>query len=491
MLSGSSDVDQAAITGESLPVTKETGDDVFAGAVNGGGALEVRVSRLQKDNTLSRIVALVTEAQSVRAPAQRFIDRFARVYTPVMVAIALLVAVLPPLLFGQPFFNPAPGERGWLYRALALLVIACPCALVISAPVTILSAITAAAKRGVLIKGGVFLEALANIKVFAFDKTGTLTRGEPAVTLYRSTRCLTDDPCEHCTEVLGLAYALEQRSTHPLARAVVSEAEARGLNGIFLPADDVQTLAGRGLQGRVNGKLTTIGNHRHFEEKHPHGVELCTLATSAEQQGQTAMLVSHDDAVLGVIAVADQVRPDSRPVIAQLRSLGLKTVMLTGDNLGAANSVGRGVGIDAVRAELLPEEKVAVVKKLGQTYGSVAMVGDGINDTPALAAATVGISMGGAASAQALETADVVLMADDLGQLPYAVRLSGFTRRLIRANVWISLLTKLLFAALALAGITSMWLALLADVGVSLLVTLNGTRALRFDENALPLTTRR
>jgi Zn2+/Cd2+-exporting ATPase len=481
ILSGMTEVDQSAITGESMPVIKDTGSDVFAATINGSGEIVVKVTRLVKDTTLSRIIQRVAEAQSLRAPTQRFIDRFARIYTPLMVIVALLVATIPPLLFGQPFLNTAAGDRGWLYRSLALLVIACPCALVISAPVTILSAITQAARRGILIKGGVYLEALAAVRVFAFDKTGTLTQGEPAVTLVRSIDCETGELCEHCNDVLGLAYSLEQRSGHPLAHAIVSAAEAQGMTGIYGPADDVQALPGRGVQGWVGGKLATIGSHHYFHTSHPHDVLLCDWAAVAELEGQTAMLVSDGDRVRGVIAVADQIRPHSHEVVRRLHKLDLKSVMLTGDNATVAHAVAASVGIGIVRAGLMPEDKLTAVEELDKKYGRVAMVGDGINDTPALAAASVGISMGGAASDQALEAADIVLMADDLMQLPFAVQLSRFARRLIHANVAISLLTKLIFVVLALSGITSMWLAVLADMGVSLLVTLNGMRALRYN----------
>jgi len=479
IVSGASEVNQAPITGESMPVVKETGSEVFAATVNGSGEIIVKVTRLVQDTTLQRIIQRVAEAQSLRAPTQRFIDRFARIYTPIMVILALLVATLPPLLFGEPFFNTA-GERGWAYRALALLVIACPCALVISAPVTILSAITQAARRGILIKGGVYLEALGGIGVFAFDKTGTLTHGEPAVTLVRSVDCNSGELCEHCNDVLGLAYSLEQRSTHPLARAIVSAAEAQGMAGIYGPAVDVRALPGRGVQGRVDGKIATIGSHHYFHSTHPHDILLCDWASVAELEGQTAMLVSDGDRVRGVIAVADKIRSTSQEVIHKLHELGLKAVMLTGDNATVAHAVAASIGIGIVRAGLMPEDKLTAVQNLTKEYGSVAMVGDGINDTPALAAATVGISMGGAGSQQALEAADVVLMADDLMQLPFAVQLSRFARRLMRANVAISLLTKLIFVTLAMSGITSMWLAVAADMGVSLLVTLNGMRALHY-----------
>ena len=476
---GSSGVNQAPITGESMPVYKEPGAQVYAGTLNGDGALEVRVTHLAADNTLSRIIRLVEEAQGSRAPSQRLVDRFAHYYTPGVVLLALLVALVPPLLFNAPFYDTPDGAHGWLYRALTLLVIACPCALVISTPVTIISAITAAARRGVLIKGGAHLEALGQVRAAAFDKTGTLTAGSPVVTQVRSLECGDSDPCPACDNLLALAASVEQRSTHPLARAVVDAASARGVDAVFGPAEGVAALAGRGITGQVGGHTVTLGSHTLFEADFPHDTALCALVDSAEAHGQTAMLLAQDDQVHGFIAAADQVRPASPAVIAALRSLGLHTVMLTGDNAAVAQAVGAQVGVDAVRAGLLPDQKVDAIRGLLREYGSVVMVGDGINDTPALAAATVGVAMGGAGSAQALETADIVLMADDLAQLPYAVRLARFTRRLIAQNIGLSIGLKLVFMALALAGGATMWLAVLADVGMSLAVTLNGMRPLR------------
>ena len=478
---GQSAVDQSPITGESLPVSKEPGSEVFAGTVNGSGTLSVLVTRLAKDATLQRIIQMIEQAQSVRAPTQRFIDRFAQVYTPAVVVLAVLVASVPPLLFGQPFLNP-PGGEGWLYRALALLVIACPCALVISAPVTVISAITNAAQHGVLFKGGAFLEALAAIKVFAFDKTGTLTQGKPEVTTFRSVDCANPgiSECSDCQDVLALASALERYSTHPLAHSVIAAAESRGIENRYAPAQDLVTLAGSGLQGEVNGKLATIGNHQLFEQQHPHTQTLCRWVQDAENNGQTTMLLCDGDRVRGFIAVADTVRADSQSVVAELKTMRKQTVMLTGDNASVAGTVGERVGVNQVRANLLPEDKVNVIQELHHDYGRVAMVGDGINDTPALAAASLGIAMGGAGSAQALETADIVLMGDDIKQLPFAVKLSDFARRLIRQNIAISLATKVIFILLALSGLATLWMAVLADVGLSLAVTANGMRANRY-----------
>jgi Zn2+/Cd2+-exporting ATPase len=477
--SGESSIDQAPVTGESVPVYKTVGAEVFAGTINGSGALEVRVSRPTADNTINRIIRMVEEAQSVRAPSQRTVDRFARIYTPAVVVVALVVALVPPLLFNAPFYD-VNGEHGWLYRALSLLVIACPCALVISTPVTVFSAIAAAARHGVLIKGGAHLEALATVKAFAFDKTGTLTYGKPAVTSTRSFDCETGEACSRCDDVLALANAVERRSAHPLAHAVVTAAHERGVDTVYAPAEAVESLAGRGVQGQIRGKLVTVGSHALFDAEYPHDAAFCDIVQAAEARGETTMLLSVGDKVRGYISVADEIRDESAEVVRQLRGLDQKTVMLTGDNQAVAQTVAAKVGVDDVRAELLPEDKVTAVQGLLREYDSVAMVGDGINDTPALAAATVGIAMGGAGSAQALETADVALMGDDLKQLPFALGLARFARQLIRQNVGISFAVKALILVLALFGATSLWAAILADVGTSLLVTLNGMRTVKY-----------
>lgn len=479
VLNGTSHVNQAPITGESVPVFKEVGSEVFAGTVNGEGLLHVRVTRLAQDNTLNRIIQLVEEAQGVRAPSQRLIDQFSRWYTPAVVVLALLVATIPPLLFGGPFWNTADGGHGWFYRALSLLVISCPCALVISAPVTVISAITAAARQGVLIKGGAHLEALGQVKAVAFDKTGTLTQGQPMVMTARSIDCVTGNDCELCDDVLALAAAVEKRSTHPLARAVVNAAEQRGLANTYVPAENVATLAGRGVQGQVNEQMVTLGNHRLFDEQFTHHPDFCATVQSAEAAGQTTLLVSAGDQVRGFIGVADTVRPESQKMIQDLHTLGVTTVMLTGDNVTVAQAVGQQVGVQEIKANLLPEGKASAIHELMSNYQSVAMIGDGINDAPALASATVGVAMGGAGSAQAMETADIVLMGDELAKLPSAIRLSRFARRLISQNIGFSFATKLLFMGLAVLGVTSLWLAIAADMGVSLLVTLNGMRPLR------------
>ena len=493
--SGQSAVDQATITGESVPVDKKPGDEVYAGTVNTSGALEVEVTHLAEDNTLSRMVHLVQEAQSKRAPVQRFIERFARVYTPAVAVTATLVAVLPPLIFGQPF----SGAQGWLMRALQMLVIACPCALVISTPVSLVSAMTNAASRGVLIKGGRYLEALSRAEVFAFDKTGTLTEGRPVVT-----DVVDVCSCGKCPENCGLqhATALEVQSSHPLARALVEEAQARK---VMVPhALEVAVLSGRGVEGTVNGQQVTVASHAHFDEHFPHSEVVCQEANDLVARGKTVMLVCHGDEVCAIFGVADRPRASSHRVLAELKAdWGIHTVMLTGDNPSVAAAIAHQVGVDEVIAELLPEEKVAAVADLqeqykdpGETSSSsverlsrddlgeqsrtiVVMVGDGINDAPALAQADVGIAMGGAGSDQAMETADVVLMGDDLTQLPFIVWLSRKTRDTVTMNIIFALAVKALVFGLAATGLASLWMAIVADVGASIAVILNGMRLRR------------
>ncbi len=468
---GQSAVDQASITGESVPVDKKAGDEVFAGTINTSGALEVEVTRHAADNTLSRMVALVREAQSRQAPVQRFIDRFARVYTPAVAGVAALVAFVPPLVFGQPFW----GSHGWLMRALQMLVIACPCALVISTPVSLVSAMTNAASRGVLIKGGRYLEALSRVKVFALDKTGTLTEGRPVVT-----EVVEVCTCGECPVDCGLQHAasLEAQSSHPLARALLAEAAARELT--TFSAQDVTVLSGRGMEGMVNNQQVTVASHAHFDEYIPHEASVCQLADDLTAQGKTVILVRHDDEVCALFGVADAPRANARQALADLKARdGVRIVMLTGDNPTVAAEVGRLVGVDEVRAGLLPQEKVSAVATLAEEVGTVAMVGDGVNDAPALARADVGIAMGGAGSAQAMETADVVLMGDDLAQLPFIVHLSRKARGIVTANIVFALAVKAVIFALAAVGLATLWMAVVADVGASLAVILNGMRLRR------------
>ena len=476
VIMGRGDVDQAHITGESIPIFRHPGDEVYAGSINGESALELRVGRLAHDSALSRIIDMLQSAQSRRAPSHRQIDRFAHVYTPAVALSALAVAFVAPLFFGGSFWGAA-GETGWLYRALAMLVIACPCALVISTPVTVISAITALARRGVLIKGGAALEALAGAKVVAFDKTGTLTRGRLHVAATWSQGCADEPDCEPCAELLGLAAAVEAQSAHPFAGAILQAAAGRDL--AVMGASAVENLAGKGVRGRVNGKRITLGSHRYFDDEFVHSEDLCERARDIEARGQSAVMLHDGEAVLGMIALADEPRGESRQVVSRLREMGLQSVMLSGDNRTVAQEIARQTGVDDFRGELLPADKVYEIEKLADERGAVAMVGDGINDAPALARASVGIAMGGAGSAQAMETADVVLMADGLRQLPGALRRARFARRLIRENIGLSFGLKLVFLLLALTGNAAMLAAVLADMGMSLAVTLNGMRALR------------
>jgi Cd2+/Zn2+-exporting ATPase len=479
ILGGNSSVNQAPITGESKLVEKKPGDEVLSGSINGQGALQVRVSKLAQDNTIQRIIQLVTEAQENKAEQVKFIDRFAAVYTPIVFVVAVLVAVIPVLVFRQPFWNT--GENyGWLHRSLSLLMVGCPCALVISTPITMISGLTRGAKAGVVFKGGVFLEALAKARVIAFDKTGTLTKGEPVVAQVRAVDCLGSQDCVRCDDLVAYTNALEAHSSHPLSSAVIEEARRRGVDSLYPPAKDLLVLEGRGQAGVINGKTGTVGSLALFLEEHNTPETLVSQVRQAEDLGETTMLVCDGERVRGFLSVEDAVRDEVGDVIQALKAKGIHTVMLTGDNAQVARKVGDHLGIDEVHAALLPEEKLAWISKLREEYGIVVMAGDGINDSPALARADVGIAMGGAGNAQVLETADVVLLDDDLGKLPFAIRLSEFVNKLIKQNVIISLGVKFLIALIALAGLTPLWVAVMADIGISLLVTLNGTRALRY-----------
>lgn len=480
---GTSEVNQAPITGESRMVPKSVGDEVLSGTINGQGTLTLRITRLAQDNTIQRIIRLVTEAQATKAKQEKFIDRFANVYTPIVVLVAALVVIIPVAFLRQPFWNVA-GEYGWLHRGLSLLMIGCPCALVISTPITIISALTRAAREGVVFKGGLYLENLSQAKAVALDKTGTLTLGKPMVSTVKAVDCVepTTQNCEPCDNLVALASSLERQSSHPLGEAVLAEARNRGVLTRYEPALEARSLAGRGQEGWVNGKLATIGSLPLFEEAHhdhmPAAVRQGTVA--AEANGQTTMLVCDGAQVLGFLAVQDQPRQEAKAVLADLRALGLRTFMLTGDNASAAKKIAEEVGVEDVHANLLPADKLNLLDQLKEKYGNVIMVGDGINDSPALAKADVGVAMGGANNAQVLETADVVLMNDSLDKLPYAIRLSKFTNSLIRQNIVISLGVKFLVAILAVLGLTPLWVAVMADIGISLAVTLNGMRALRF-----------
>lgn len=463
VVAGQSAVNQAPVTGESLPIDKAVGDEVFAGTINGRGALEVRVTRRRRDSTLARIIHLVEQAQAQRAPAQAFVERFARVYTPLVLTLSALVAVVP-FLMGWDW-------HVWSYRALVLLVVSCPCALVISTPVSVVAALAGAARRGVLVKGGVHLERAAGVRCVAFDKTGTLTRGAPEVV-----DVVPFGVSRH--ELLSVAAAIERRSEHPIARTIVAYALAAGVPQ--RAAEDVHSLPGRGAEGTLDHVPVLAGNHRFVEERGlctPQGHEEVNRVAAA---GQTPVLVARQGSLMGLIAVSDRPRPAARDTVDLLRRQGIEhVVMLTGDSVHTARAVAAEVGIDEFHAELMPEDKVAAVDDLRRRYRSVAMVGDGVNDAPALAAADVGMAMGAVGSDAALETADIALMADELLRVPYALRLSRATVRNIKVNLAISLVLKLAFVAAAVAGVATLWMAVLADTGASVIVIVNALRLLK------------
>ncbi len=485
IISGESELYQAGITGESAWVAKQASDEVLSGTINGSGLLEIEVIRLVQDTTMQRIIRLVTEAQASKAKQEKFIDKFASIYTPIVMLIAILVVVIPTVFFKQALWNTAHAY-GWLHRGLSLLMIGCPCALVISTPVTIISGLTRAARSGVIFKGGVYLEGLSKVKAMAFDKTGTLTRGEPKVELVKAVDCEnSDEPCEPCDNLLALASALEERSHHPLSSAILEHAEDRGVRGKIAPAEDLKVLAGRGQEGTVNGKKATVGSLPLFLAEHRTPTKLVDETRQAEADGQTTVLVCDGDSVRGYLSLRDQSRPEATEVLNALQDLNVHTVMLTGDNAGAAQNIASQLGIHEVKSSLLPHEKLDALELLQETFGTVAMVGDGINDGPALARADIGVAMGGAASAQILETADVVLMNNDLKRLPFALRLSRFTNRLIRQNILVSLGVKFAVAILAILGLTPLWVAVLADIGIALAVTLNGLRATSFEKETI------
>jgi Zn2+/Cd2+-exporting ATPase len=467
VVAGASAVNQAPVTGESLPVDKAIGDEVFAGSINGRGALDVCVTRLRRDTTLARIIHLVEQAQGRRAPAQTFVERFARFYTPAVIILAVVTAVVPPLLAGGAW-------HAWIYRALVLLVVACPCALVISTPVSIVAALSGAARKGVLIKGGAHLERAGAVRCVAFDKTGTLTRGTPEVV---DVIALNGMPP---TAIISLAASIEQRSDHPIARAIVAYAEGRGVRAAA--GVNVTALTGLGAEGHVSGTEVILGNHRLFEERRLCSPQVHARLEDVSAHGRTPVLLARDGVPIGIIAVADRPREASRDVVDILRQQGIRSVvMLTGDSTATAAAIGAALGIDDVRAELMPEDKVKIVEDLRRRYGPVAMVGDGINDAPALASADVGIVMGAAGSDAAIESADIALMADELLKIPYALRLSRATMRNIKANLVISLALKAGFVLAAIGGVATLWMAVLADTGASIIVIANALRLLRAD----------
>ena len=472
VIAGHSRVNQAPVTGESLPVEKSSGDSVYAGSLNENGALEVRVTKTSADSTLAHIVHLVEEAQSKKAPIQSFVERFARYYTPAVFGIAVGVAILPPLLFEIPFSEA-------FYRALVLLVIACPCALVISTPITLVSAMTNAARHGILFKGGKHLEVLAGVKAIAFDKTGTLTEGKPVVTDVIQLDSLTPQV------ILGIVAAAESHSEHPIAEALIRKAHLDEVALSDFSIGKFSAMPGKGIRTTVNGRDYIVGNHQLVEELGLCSAEVERVLFPLERGGKTVVLLADETKVLGLIALADAVRQEAQQTMRSLRKFGIRhSILLSGDNRAIAAEVGSHLGFDETKAELLPDQKLIAIRDLQRDYSSVAMVGDGVNDAPALAAANAGIAMGGIGSDTALETADIVLMSDNIASIPHALHLSKESLRIIKQNIALALGTKLLFLGLGAWGLTSLWLAILADDGATLLVVLNGLRLLNVKEKS-------
>jgi len=462
---GRGDVDQAPITGESALVAKETGDEVYAGTINGDGTLTVRATKAAGDTVLSKIIRMVGDAHSRRAEVEQWVTKFARIYTPIVMVLAVLIAVVPPLLF-------AGAWNYWFYNALVLLVIACPCALVISTPVSIVASLAASARNGVLIKGGAYVEAPSRLTALAMDKTGTITMGEPEVAGLHPLGGTAE------RDLLSAAVALEARSSHPLARAILVRGERDGLKQSA--ATDTQTVPGRGVEGTWEGQPVWLGSDRFATEKGLGEAIPRDLLERIEGAGSTLVAVGSGSRLLGLIELRDRIRPDAKGVVARLHAQGVqKIIMLTGDNERTARAVAAEVGIDEVRAELLPEDKVAAIEELVASYDVVAMIGDGVNDAPAMARAHFAIAMGAVGSDAAIETADIALMTDDIAKVPWLIGHSRRTMGIIHQNIGIALATKALFVGLTAFGMATMWGAIAADVGVSLLVVANALRLLR------------
>ncbi|KOF10813.1 cadmium transporter [Planococcus glaciei] len=460
VLRGASSVNQAAITGESIPASKKAGDEVFAGTLNEEGALEVTVTKRVEDTTIAKIIHLVEEAQAEKAPSQKFVDRFAKYYTPAIIAIAFLVALVPGFVTGN--------WELWVYQGLAVLVVGCPCALVVSTPVAIVTAIGNAARQGVLIKGGIHLEETGRINAIAFDKTGTLTKGYPEVTDVYAESGYTNE------EVLKIAASVEAMSQHPLARAITLEAKS------VYPYADFSSVTGKGAHAAINGLRIYVGSLSWAEE---FGFSVPEAYRKLQESGKSVMAVFSEMELIGAVAVADAIRTESPEIIRKLKAMGIEeTVMLTGDHPVTARAIASQIGVKDVRAGLMPEDKLSAIKDLQKEYGRVAMVGDGVNDAPALAASTIGIAMGGAGTDAALETADIALMADDLEKLPYTIRLSRKTLRIIKENIVFALGLKIIALLLIIPGWLTLWIAIFADMGATLLVIMNALRLVKIQK---------
>ncbi|MCF6775764.1 heavy metal translocating P-type ATPase [Thiotrichales bacterium 19X7-9] len=466
ILKGEGFVNQAPITGESMPIEKTQGDTLYAGSINGNSAIEMKTTKRAEESSIAKIISAIEHAQSKRSNSEKWVDRFARIYTPVMIILAILVALVPPLLFSGNWHN-------WIYEALVILVIACPCALVISTPISIVSSLARAARNGVLIKGGTFIEIPAKLKAIAFDKTGTLTEGKPQVQQIIA--------CNGSTEeaLIQIAATLEANTDHPIAQAITQYAQSISVSTLI--SNDVKVLQGKGAIGKINGINYWLGNHiLSHEKKLCENAQTHAQAIALEKEGNTLVFVGNDEKIIGLIAIQDALKENIQSTLKSLKALGIEqTVMLTGDNKGTANALGKQSGVDQIHAELLPEEKVAQVESLVKTYDSVAMIGDGINDAPALATSNLGIAMGAIGSDIAIETADVALMSDDLDKLPWLIRHSKRTMRIIKQNITFAIAVKALFIILALFEVATLWMAIAADMGATLIVIMNALRLLK------------
>ncbi|WP_099157536.1 heavy metal translocating P-type ATPase [Virgibacillus ndiopensis] len=465
VINGGSSINQSSITGESIPVFKTKGDEVYAGTLNEEGSLEVLVTKRAEDTTIAKIIHLVEEAQAEKAPSQKLVDRFAKYYTPAIMLVSLLVAIVPPLLFGATWST-------WIYQGLAVLVVGCPCALVISTPVAIVTAIGNAARNGVLIKGGIHLEQTGRLQVVAFDKTGTLTKGTPEVTTVMPFS-------EHTEEkILTYAAAIEEFSQHPLATAITNAFKKK--SGEKITADNFNSITGKGATASIGKINYKIGSPSLFEDHPTFSDDLVKKIAQLQAGGNTVVLLANDEEILGLFGIADTVRKGTHTIIEQLHRIGIKqSVMLTGDNQLTGEAIGKSIGISDIKTNLMPEDKLDAIRAIQQSYGNVAMIGDGVNDAPALATATVGVAMGSAGTDAALETADIALMGDDLEKLPYTIDLSRKALKVIKQNIGLAFGLKLAALLLTIPGLLTLWIAIIADMGATLIVVLNSLRLMR------------